>query len=311
MAIGRSRFWIAGACAGFLAAACAHPPPLHSTHLYVHQSGGGVYPFLRAKVAGQPIILLLDTGADRSLLPRGFARANKLVTQSDAHTRRMVDAHGNAVDMPLLSNVPVQFEGEASAGKLDFLMSPSDEVDHGILAPHDIVRSGSVLVIDLGREELSYEQEAAALKRLGSEASSSVHEIEFHRCRRGFFESPHRTVNVGINGVSASMMIDTGASRTVLMRNNPALPSMLQVEGSRSTTYAVISAGQTLVVEDVRVEFSQISYVLPVMVSPASDRCWHGAIGADVLRHCTLLWGSSALWAACRAPAEPIGGGLK
>jgi predicted aspartyl protease len=302
--VGWRKFWIAGACAGPLVAACAHPPPpLHWTRLYVHQSGGGVHPFLRANVAGKPIILLLDTGTLRSILPRGFVRANNLLQESDAFTSSVVDAHGNRTDLPLVKNVPVQFEGEAGTGTLDFMVSPSEDVDNGILASQDILRSGGALVIDLGREELSYEQEAVALKRLGSEASSSLRAIEFHRCSaEGFFERAHRIVNANINGVSASMLIDTGASRTVLSRNNPALPGMLQLQGSVGTSRAVTSAGQTLVVGDVRVDFAQVSFVLPVMVSATSNKCWHGAIGADVLRHCTLVWGWSALWAVCRTP---------
>lgn len=33
------------------------------------------------------------------------------------------------------------------------------------------------------------------------------------------------------------------------------------------------------------------------------DPAWDRRIG-DVLQHCTVLWGWSALWVACRPPAE-------
>ena len=146
---------------------------------------------------------------------------------------------------------------------------------------------------------------------MSSEVSSSVREIEFHRCiDEGFLERSHRIVKVNINGVFASMLIDTGASRTVLARNNPALASMLERQGSPTTSHAIISTGSTLILQDVLVEFSQVSFVLTVMVNPTSTRCWHGAIGADVLRHCTLVWGWSALWAVCRPVVEPVGRGL-
>ena len=105
MAREQVRRWIScvGA-AGVLASSCAHrpPPPLHSTHLLVQR---GVRAFVQAKVAGQPIQLLLDSGAFRSILPAGFALANKLQpSRTDG--------------MAVLQNVPVQFEGEPSAGTL-------------------------------------------------------------------------------------------------------------------------------------------------------------------------------------------------
>ncbi len=299
------------ACAvavGVLAGACAHgtPPPLHSTRLVVHRTGsGGVRPFVRAKVAGQPMDLLLDTGAIRSILPSKFAQANHLAMRwSRESDERVVDSNGKLWQMPTLPDVPVQFEGEASAGTIDFLMNPSRDTE-GILAPQDLLRSGWVLVIDIGREELRYEPEEGALKRLAAETSAPLREIDFHRClTEGFFERSHRIVSATINGVSANLLVDTGASLTVLTRNNPAIPSLLSRRGDLGTNRAVASMGSGYLLQDVPVVVLETSFVLPVLVLPESPVCGHGALGADVLRRCTLLWGWSSMWAACRAPAE-------
>ncbi len=236
----------------------------------------------------------------------GFARAHNLARQSRDSDQSFVDANGWVRQMQLAAGVPVQFEGEAGAGTLDFLINPAEENPEAILVPQDVVRPGWALVIDLGREEIRYEPEEVALKRVGGQAPARLLEVDFHRClHEGLFErSSHRFVAAIINGISTSMLIDTGASRTVLTRNNPALPSMLAVKGSRSTTQAVTSTGPILVVDDVPIMFSRTSFVLPVMVHPATPLCGHGALGADLLRHCTLVWGWSSLWSACRAPAE-------
>ena len=69
---------------------------------------------------------------------------------------------------------------------------------------------------------------------------------------------------------------------------------------------AVASTGQNLMVEDVAIVFAEASFVQPVLVHPASSQCWQGAIGADLLRQCTLVWGYSSLWAACRAPTAAL-----
>jgi len=293
--------------AGTLVGACAHgtPPPLHSTRLVVLESPtAGTVPFVHAKVAGQPLHLLLDTGAIRNILPSEFVRRNKLPLKSPVHNAQMIDSHGQVEVMPLAAGVPVQFEGEASAGTLDFYVSSSSSPTTGILSPQSIVGSGWALVIDLGGKELRYETEESALKRLGGEASSPLRELDSRRCLvEGLFERAHRIVNVKVNGVPSDLIVDTGASHTVLTRNNPAIPSMLALRGNVTTTQAVSSTGSTLLVRDVPIALAGASFVLPVFVNPVRrDYCGQGLLGADVLRYCTLVWGYSSLWAACRPP---------
>jgi hypothetical protein len=207
--------------------------------------------------------------------------------------------------MSLLYDVPVQFEGEAAGGTLDFVINPSGAGDEAVLLPQDIVRPGFVLVIDIGHEDLRYEPEESALKRLRDEASAPLRELDYKGCiTEGFFERGHRIVTTSINGVSAKMLVDTGASRTVLSRNNPAIASMIARVGKIEATGAMYSTRKGLLVPDVAIVVSETSFLLPVLVNPESSTCWQGALGADLLRHCTLVWGWSSLWAACREPAN-------
>ena len=290
-----------------IGATCAHgtPPVLHTTRLVVvHTASGGFRPFIRAKVAGETVPLLLDTGAIRSFLPASFARRHSLPTrESRASDAQFIDANRNIRTMAVLPNVPVQFEGETTGGTLDFYLNPSDPADEGILAAQDLVSSGGALVIDLGREELRYEPEDAALARVRAESPVPLREVDLQRCLLdGFFERAHRIVSTRINGVQARMLIDTGASRTVLTRNNAALSSMMAMKGDRGQVLAVTSTGHGLVVQDVPIVFSETSFVTTVLVQPVSQPCYEGALGADVLRQCTIVWGAKSLWAACRPP---------
>jgi Aspartyl protease len=265
---------------------------------------GGIHPFVRAKVAGQSIDLVLDTGAIRSILPAEFVRARKLTLSTPTHNKLIVDSNGRVSEMPLVADVPVQFDGESGAGTLDFYVSPSSVMSEGILAPQDIVRSGWALVIDLSREELRYEREESALKRLAGEVSVPLRELDFRRCLvEGLFERAHRVVPVTINGISTELLVDTGASHTALSRNNPATTSMLARQRNVTTTLGIASQGQSSLVPDVSIVMAQTSFTLPVFLQPTSqEHCGRGAVGADLLRHCTLVWGYSSLWAACRAP---------
>jgi predicted aspartyl protease len=292
-------------CTAILACACAHAPPLHSARLEIEESEGGYRAFIRAKVAGESILLLIDTGAMENLLPESFVRARGMSIRSPTFADGYRDATGRVAYMGRVNGVPVQFEGETETGRLDFVVNPDDMGGVGILAPQHLVRSGYALVIDLGHAELRSEPEEAALKRVAAESAAPLRRLEYHKCRsEDLFREYHRVVSISINGVAAEMLVDTGASRTVLARNNPAIPSIIDWKGKRGTTAAMTSIGSNLLVPDVPVEVAGTSFVLPVLVHPNAEECDKGALGADVLRHCTVVWGSSSLWAACRAPAD-------
>lgn len=285
-------------------AACAHgpPPSRRTTRLVLETSDAGTLPFVFAEVAGERLQLLVDTGAFRSMISPDLARARRLRWQSAASDEELVDANGRVTRMPILSGVPVRFEGESTVEPVDFLVNPRWTGDKAILAAQDLVRRGWALVLDLERQELAYEPEEAALKRRGADGSP-LREVDYRVCRdEGLFSRAHRIIPATVNRVHVEMLLDTGAQTTALARNNPALPSMIAREGSRGAVAGIGSVGQALVLEDVPIAFSNASFVTPVLVVPASQQCAHGALGADLLRHCTIVWGWSSLWMACRVP---------
>jgi hypothetical protein len=288
----------AGACA-------SSPPPFRSTKLLMERTeSGGLRPFVQATVAGQPIRLLLDTGATGNVLPAAFARAQRLRTGTSGHDSIVVDVHGNRTTLSSLPNVPVQFEGAAKSIPLDFMMNVSSGIDEGVLAPQELLRPGWAMTIDLEREELRFDPEEIALGAVSQRGTARV-QLEFGRCLdEGLFNRLHRIVTATVNGVPAKMLVDTGATITGLSRNNPALPSLARAVGRRGAAGGMTSTGQALVLEDVPVEFAGIAFVVPAVVFPASSQCWQGALGADLLRHCTIVWGWSDLWVTCRAPSS-------
>jgi hypothetical protein len=286
---------------------CAHrkPPPLRAARLEIDTSHGGFRPFVRARIAGQSMRLLVDTGTFKSVLPESFARAQHLRTGSTGLQRWMLDGNGRLTVAPTLPDVPVQFDGEAAGGTMEFLMNPSG-MPGALLSPQELLPAGSAMVIDLPREELRYEPEEAALKRLG-EGGVALTNVVFHGCvQEGFFNRPRRFVRVTIQGIPSDMLVDTGAETTVLARNHPALAAMMAVKGDRGRVVGVTSVGHGLLVDDVAVGFADGTFPVTVMVVPASDPCADGVLGTDVLRHCTMVWGHSSLWVACHAPPRPV-----
>lgn len=240
--------------------------------------------------------LLLDTGAVRSILPADFVRAHGLRRWPAATDVQLVDANGKVAWMSVLPGVPLQFEGESTPIPLDFLMNPVASAEP-ILVPQDLLGRGWAIVIDLGGEELRYEPQDQALKRLG-EGGARLRELRYSGCGN----RTHRVVRATVNGIPSDMLVDTGAVSTALARNHPALRSMQSTLGQPGSALGVTSRGDALIVDQVPIGFAEASFVLPAMVLPVSGDCWKGVLGADLLRHCTLVWGWSTLWAACQAP---------
>jgi hypothetical protein len=198
--------------------------------------------------------------------------------------------------MPDAPGVAVQFEGEETVEIIDFLVNPVDGSETmGVLAPQDLLRAGGAVVVDFPQGELRYELEDEALKRLG--AAASFQELDYHRCQL----DNHRVTSVAINGVVSSLIIDTGAARTTLGRNNEAIPSMLSSKGKLGVVSGMVSTGDNFLISGVSVEFAKTSFLLTTNVLRASQDCGRGLLGADVLAHCTLIWGSSSLWASCHS----------
>ncbi|HET9596008.1 MAG TPA: retroviral-like aspartic protease family protein [Anaeromyxobacteraceae bacterium] len=315
-----------GIAASLLLAACAHapePPPPSApaarvAPLEVVSSPDGVQPFVRAIVAGRPMRLLLDTGAPRSILPASVVRELGLEITSTTSNATFRDALGTAFSLGTVKAVPVRFEGEPLPTAMDF--GANDAVETlAVLSPQDLVEPGWAAVIDLERRELRLEPEPDAVARVGRDGSA-LRKLTYRTCQEGLW-SPRRRVDLRsrpdlwsrrqrvvsatVSGVSSELMIDTGASHSALTRNSSALRSLSDVTGAPSTTRGHASTGAALLVQGVGVEFAGAVFFEPLLVLPTSSRCFEGVLGADVLRHCLVVWAWSSLRVACHAPGHP------
>jgi hypothetical protein len=293
-----------------LAASCSHRqlPALHRTPLFMVDREGSSVPLVRATLAGRDTYLILDTGAEQSMLPYGFVSATGLRPRK--YGDLYVDANGYQTLLQVVPDIPVRFEGETESGQMDFQFGASLPAGVGIFAPQSLIASGFALTMDFVKEELRYDLEEVALRRL-RDAGVAVREIPFRHCKNeGLGDKAHRVVELVVNGVPTWVLLDTGASRTSLFSDNPAIDSMKGMKGKKEQMQGFTSvAGQILVVNDVPVTFAGATLKLRTALLPSASgaayslviSCGKGILGADLLRHCQLIWGTSSLWASCRA----------
>jgi hypothetical protein len=284
--------------AAILAVACAHrqPPAAHVLKLTVERHGHNTAAWVNTTAYGHPLKLLIDTGGAINQLPSGFVEKYKIPYRTGLADPMMIDVNGNGVRMARAYGVPIQFPGSAVEEKIDFIVNTLDHgTTEGLLIPQDLVSSGWALIIDLEHEELRYEPEAEAVKRAGP----NLQELDYKTCEL----DNHRVAEIRINGVDSSLIVDTGASRSALSRNNESIPSMMSQRGNLGTTSSGTSTGVNFTVENVQVEFAKTPFKISPMILPSSQRCGKGLLGADILSQCVVIWGVSKLWASCH-PAK-------
>jgi hypothetical protein len=267
--------------------------------MVVQREHGQVRPLVTAEVDGEAVPLLVDTGSVWNALSYDFTDRHHLVTLSSSAAVYLADANGEMIELLHIPRVSVQFEGEQEPAQLDFLRAGQLPGITGILAPNSLVRSGWALIIDLGRNELRYQPEDAALKEL-ERGGTKPTRVEYHRClREGFFDKGHRIVTASVNGVQTELLVDTGASQSVLYRNSPAIPTLLTRVGSKGTASAVNSESASLTLDPVPIVLPGLSVAVPVAVNSNDGVCWDGLLGADAFADCALVWGAGDLWVAC------------
>ncbi|HTO98418.1 MAG TPA: hypothetical protein VMK66_15320 [Myxococcales bacterium] len=292
-----------------LAASCAHrpPPTLRRTPLFMVDREGASVALVKAALAGRETYLILDTGAEQSILPYGFVTATGLRPRK--YGDLYMDANGYQTLLQVVPDIPIRFEGEGDPGAMDFLFGASLPAGVGIFAPQGLIAPGFALTMDFVKEEVRYDPEEVALARL-REAGAPVQEVAFRRCRNeGLAGNAHRVVEITVNGVPTSALVDTGSGRTSLHSDNPAIDSLKGRKGEKREIFGVTAVpGQSLVVDAIPVTFAGTTLSLRTVLLPSASgaaytnaiSCGKGMLGMDFLRHCRLVWGSSSLWASCR-----------
>jgi hypothetical protein len=290
-------------------AACAHHEldALHRTPLHVEDHEGAAMPLVHATLAGRDTWLIFDTGATQSMAPIGFVKASGL------RPKKYGNMYGGSSNyqtiLQVIPDVPVQFEGEAESSSMDFLFGSFLPDGMGLFAPQSLVSSGQALTIDMVNGELRYDPEDVALRRL-REAGLPVREVAFRHCKNeGWGDKAHRLVEIAVNGVPSWVLLDTGSTRTALTSDNLAIDSMKGTKNHKSEFMDFTSSRtSSLKVDDIPVTFAGTTLKLQTTLLPSSSlkgrqeiSCGQGALGADFLRHCRIVWGSSSLWASCRA----------
>ncbi|WP_438007955.1 retropepsin-like aspartic protease [Sorangium sp. So ce321] len=260
-------------------------------------------PLIDAVVAGQPTVLLVDTGASHHVLARWLADelALPLSTAGDV----AVDHAGRPLAVSRLENAMLALSGWGRVEVPTLLVVPMPDVLQrigigGVVAPQELARPGRAVVLDLreGRmTEAPRDEAARALRARFGEAAV----VELGRCG-GPNQGSELTAGASVEGIPVTLKLDSGASQSSLFAVSPAGKRLSRRATGDRSAYAASGRHTVPVLSGARLRMAGFDAAADIDLLPGERRATcpsDGFAGMDVLRTCVLVLAEDGGVAAC------------
>ncbi|WP_437279605.1 retropepsin-like aspartic protease [Sorangium sp. So ce375] len=260
-------------------------------------------PLIDAVVAGQPAVLLVDTGASHHVLARWLADelALPLSTAGDV----AVDHAGRPLAVSRLEDASLALSGWGRVEVSTLLVVRMPDVLQrigigGIVAPQELAGPGRAVVLDLreGRmTEAPRDEAARALRARFGEAAI----VELARCG-GPNQGSELTARASVEGIDVTLKIDSGASQSSLFAVSPAGKRLSRRATGDRSAYAASGRHTVPVLSGARLRMAGFDAAADIDLLPGEQRATcpsDGFAGMDVLRTCVLVLAEDGGVAAC------------
>ncbi|WP_437508930.1 retropepsin-like aspartic protease [Sorangium sp. So ce1099] len=260
-------------------------------------------PLIDAVVAGQPTVLIVDTGASHHVLARWLADelALPLSTAGDV----AVDHAGRPLAVSRLENAVLALSGWGRVEVPTLLVVPMPDVLQrigigGVVSPQELARPGHAVVLDLreGRmTEAPRDEAARALRARFGEAAV----VELARCG-GPNQGSELTARASVEGIPVALKIDSGASQSSLFAVSPAGKRLSRRATGDRSAYAASGRHTVPVLSGARLRMAGFDAAADIDLLPGDRRATcpsDGFAGMDVLRTCVLVLAEDGGVAAC------------
>lgn len=265
-------------------------------------------PVVSGTIAGQPVLMLVDTGANSHVIAGWFARKVKLPMKrlGDIGT----DHVGNSIATYRLDKVDIAIDDWGKLSSTTFLATEVPEVIEKLgigafISPQRLDEEGDSVVLDLAKGELRsawFDEQQRAM----GESGTPLFEVDSARTcddSDGPIRGLAYVVPATIEAQKVSLLIDTGAQhsdvfasstpgRELVEKSTLNKEAMYTASGkvqARTLRAAHITAGSVAVTSDVGL----------IQGAPDASCPRDGVLAMDVLRSCTLLLGRSKVYGRC------------
>lgn len=266
-------------------------------------------PIVKGTIAGQPVRMMLDTGANSHIVAGWFMRKAGLAGKKLGEGG--TDHAGTAIETFRIDKPEIAIEGwgDTTATSVVATDVPKEIEKLGIaafLSPQALATTSDAVVLDLAGSELRaspWDDARAALAnktgwvsflssapRLCEQDSGAIHVLSF-------------VVPVTVEAQKVWLLVDTGAQHSDVFASSSAGKKLAprSVAGKEGIFTA---AGKTVtrVVQGAELSAGAFSVKTDLDLIPGGADLWcprDGVVAMDLLRSCTLLLGKGKLEGAC------------
>lgn len=262
-------------------------------------------PVLTAKIGGQEVRFLVDSGAGVHTFAAWFAKAAALKPMSGSNVHA-VDSSGNSIDVLIVRDAPLRLSNGSTldideAIVADFPPMFEQLKIAGLLSPQLLATKTQAAIFDLNIPELRFEPMESALEHLHASILSADDMTGVCAQKESPLTNRLYTIRTLVGGVATSLTIDTGATTTSIQDGIPAAHVLRAKPGTGRDQMGV--AGKRVRVFQsvpVDVDFGAGPRRLPVGVGPSAGGCGsQGRLGMDALAGCRWVFGSAAFAMSC------------
>jgi predicted aspartyl protease len=265
-------------------------------------------PLVHGVVAGQPVWMLVDTGANSHVIASWVARRagitmRKLGDVGSDHTGRAVTAY--TVEHP---GVAIDGWGPLPDGPMLVTDVPEPIARIGIgafVSPQWLAAPGEGVVLDLVNREMHTAPWAEAVKALDAMPGMAIAPGGVRLCEdtASSIKGLAFVLPATIDGHGVDLLLDTGAHRTDLLTTSRAGRVLAgRARPSKEQMYAASGLVRTSLVRAAAVKVGEWSLttdidLIPGVADPICPR--DGVVSMDALSTCTLLLGRKELRGRC------------
>jgi predicted aspartyl protease len=265
-------------------------------------------PLVHGTVAGEPVWMVVDTGATSHVIASWLARKMRLPMHALGEVGS--DHTGRAVAVYTVESPGVRIDGWGALAGGPMLVSDLPEPFEGIgigvsLSPQWLGTAADAVVLDLPHHEMRTAPWAQAVMALQGAPGREIARRPARLCRdtASAIQGLEFVLPASIDGHAVDLLLDTGAERTDLL--SPTRVGRIvagRARPSEEPVYAAAGRVKTRLVQAAQVKIGDWSLttdidLVPGVSDPTCPR--DGVVSMDALSTCTLLLGRQQLRGRC------------
>jgi predicted aspartyl protease len=268
-------------------------------------------PLVHGSIAGMPVWMLVDTGANSHVIARWVAQRLGLSMRAlgdigSDHTGRAVAAY-----MVEHTSMTIDEWGPLADKAMLVTDVPEPIARIGIgafVSPQWLAEQGDGVVLDIAKGEMHTAAWDDAVAELDGRGGRSIGGSGAHLCQddASAIHGLAFVLPASVDGKPVDLLLDTGAHRTDLLSTSKAAKLLVgRSAPSREQMFAASGLVKTRIVRAVDVRVAEWATTTDIDLVPgvADAVCPRdGVVSMDVLQSCTLVLGPTGVLGRCGSP---------